>query len=279
VRAAAAALLGYRREGEPARLILLLEDGEGAVRGAAAVALALLGHRPALLSIESLLAHSPPEQAGPLVQAALLLGSRRALTFCRQLCNSGAPPPELPRLLALAGDAQELPVLLRLCARPGFTESALEALGLLGLSTAVPKLMEHLEAEDPRHRQAAASALGILSGAGPELKVQVAAGKDEEEGREWEQWSTAPQAWRRWWERHGRHFEGGQRWRHGRRFTLEGCLEELEEPRGLLAARSRTALELVLRSGRPFDFEPDWPVRRQRESLARWRAGSGRLTR
>jgi uncharacterized protein (TIGR02270 family) len=276
VRAAAAALLGHRREGEPARLILLLEDGEGVVRGAAAVALARLGHRPALPSIESLLAHSPPEQAGPLAWAALLLGSRRALTFCRQLCTSGVPPPEIPRLLALAGDAQELLVLRRLCTRPGLAEAALEALGLLGLSTAVPELLEHLEAKDPRHRQAAASALGLLSGAGPELKVQVAAGEDEEEGRASEQWSTDLQAWRRWWEIHGRHFEGGQRWRHGRRFTLDGCLEELEEPRGLLSVRSRTAQELVLRSGRPFDFEPDWPVRRQREALAHWRTGSGR---
>ncbi|WP_245814288.1 PAAR-like domain-containing protein [Cystobacter ferrugineus] len=34
--------------------------------------------------------------------------------------------------------------------------------------------------------------------------------------------------------------------------------------------RRRASLELMLRSGRPFDFEPDWPVRRQREALACW---------
>ncbi|MCY1072975.1 hypothetical protein OV287_00635 [Archangium sp. miwbw1] len=277
VRAAAAALLGHRREGEPSRLMPLLEDGDGGVRSTAALALARLGHRPALPSIESLLAHSPTEHTEPLARAALLLGSRQALTFCRQLCNSGMPPPTLPPLLALAGDTQDLPVLRRLCTRqPPLTEAAFEALGLLGLAAAVPELLEQLEAENPRQRQAAASALGLLSGAGPGLKVRVAAGEGEEAGQEQEAWSTDLRAWRQWWEAHGRQFEGGQRWRHGRRFTLEGCLEELEDPHSPLAVRSRTALEWRLRSGRPLDFEPDWPVRRQREALARWCTGSGR---
>ncbi|MFE8597107.1 HEAT repeat domain-containing protein [Archangium violaceum] len=276
VRAAAASILGHRREGEPSRLMPLLEDGDDLVRGAAALALARLGHRPTLPSIEALLAHSPPERAEPLARAALLLGSRRALTFCRQLCNSGLPPPPLPRLLALAGDAQDLPVLRRLGARPALAEASLEALGLLGFSAAVPELLAHLEAEDPRLRQSAASALGLLSGAGPGLKLRVAAREDEEEGHEREEWSTDPRAWREWWDAHGRRFEGGQRWRHGRRFTLEGCLEELEDPHSPLTLRSRTALELVLHSGRPLDLEPDWPVRRQRAALTRWRTGSGR---
>ncbi|QRK07937.1 hypothetical protein JQX13_49610 [Archangium violaceum] len=271
VRAAAAALLGHRREGEPSHLIPLLKDGEGMVRSSAALALAQLDHRPALPLIETLLAHSLPEQAEPLARAALLLGSRRALPFCRQLCNSGTPPPGIPRLLALAGDAQDLPVLRRLCTRPALTEASLEALGLLGLLAAVPELMEHLEAEDPGHRQAAASALGLLSGAELKQKVLVATDDDEEEGLEREQWSTHPRDWRQWWEAHGRHFEGGHRWRHGRRFTLEGCLEELEDPHSSRAARSRTVLELTLRSGRPLDLELDWFVCRQRESLTRWR--------
>lgn len=276
VRATAASLLGHRREGDPSRLMLLLEDEDDSVRGAAALALARLGHRPALPSIETLLAHSPPEQAEPLARAALLLGSRRALTFCRQFCNSSHPPPALPRLLALAGNAQDLPVLHRLSARPSFAEASLEALGLLGLSAAVPVLLAQLEAEHPRHRQSAASALGLLSGAGPELKVRVAAREDEEEGHEQEQWSTDPRAWRQWWKAHGHRFEGGQRWRHGQRFTLEGCLEELEDPHSPLTVRSRAALELVIHYGRPLDFEPDWPVLRQRESLTRWHTGGGR---
>lgn len=274
VRAAAASLLGYRREVASSKLIDLLADEDASVRGEAALALARLRHRPALAPIESLLPHEAGGTVEPLARAALMLGSNLALAICRQHCAEGQASPSLLRVLGLAGDSQSLPVLRQACKTPELTEAALGAMGLLGLRTAVAELLSQLESEAEPSSRAAARALGLLTGADLKQKARGAVPDEveiEDESPEVEQWSRDPESWQRWWAAHEARFRDGVRWRHGRPFTLEGCLEELKGAQTPPDTRARAALELALQSRKSFDFEHDWPVLRQRQSLAAWR--------
>lgn len=273
VRAAAARLLGHRREGQPVHLLPLLSDSAAEVRAAAAVALAQLGHRPALSALERLLPTLPAEDCSEqLLRAALLLGSGSALERCCSLCRTGAASPALIRLLAMAGSEWEFPLLRSLAAHPATAAPALEALGILGMVDCVPQLLESLASPEPMLQLAAASALNLITGANLVQKVLVPDEQDEDSpGREVEQPSTAPQAWHQWWNAHRHHFRGAARFRQGVALTPAACLAELEAQRSLLPARTRAALELALRLGEPTGLEPDWPVHRQKLVLARWR--------
>jgi hypothetical protein len=147
---------------------------------------------------------------------------------------------------------------------------------MLGSRAVVAELLSHLESAPAPHSLAAARALGLLSGADLKQQVRVAGneGEDGDEQLEVEQWSRDPEAWSRWWAACHHRFQEGGRWRHGRPFTLEGCLDELRGALSPPEARARAALELALQSRRPFDFEPDWPVLRQRQSLSAASSGA-----
>ncbi|QRK11301.1 hypothetical protein JQX13_15210 [Archangium violaceum] len=273
IRATAARLLGYRREGEHEHLIRLLrEDADSKVRSTAALSLAHLGYGPALPLVEQSLSHLPPDDAEPMLRAALLLGSSRALQVCRQLCQSNTPSPPLVRLLALAGREQDVPLLRRLCARSSLASSAFEALGILGIASTIPELIEHLASPQLALRLAAASALALVTGAGLTQKVHIPDEEDEDApDRAVEQPSTDEKAWRHWWKDHASHFQKAMRFRHGRPFSPTACLDELEAARSSFQVRARATLELALLLGQAPSIEPDWPIHRQRQVLVRWR--------
>ncbi|NVJ24473.1 MULTISPECIES: hypothetical protein [Myxococcus] len=145
-------------------------------------------------------------------------------------------------------------------------------MGMLGLGAAVTELLSHLTLESATSAQAAARALGLLSGA--QLKQQARMASEEAEVEdgdvEVEQWDQDPEPWHRWWATHQHRFHRGVRWRHGHPFSLGSCLDELKEALAPPETRIRAALELTLQARRPFDFEHDWPVPRQRQRLSAW---------
>jgi uncharacterized protein (TIGR02270 family) len=272
VRARAAHALGWRREGDAARLWHLREDPEPSVRAAAVLAVARLRYAPALPQLEGALPDDPSEEAAGRLCAALLLGSSRALDPVRRLCAGSAPPPaRLLELLALAGDERDVTRLLRWLGAPALTMPALRALGILGVPSAVPLLMEHLESDAAETRRVAAEALVLLTGASLVRETRLRDALDEEgeapSGPRVMLPLAEPEPWRRWWKEHHACFRPAPRWRYGKPFSTDLCVAELREPRGSLDVRTRAGWELALRSRPSFDFEPDWPVARQRRVL------------
>jgi hypothetical protein len=161
--------------------------------------------------------------------------------------------------------------------RPELMLAALEALGILGVPAAVPLLLEHLSHNKTAVKEAAAKALTLMTGAGLTEKVRLfdedAAESDEaeESWREVTRPSTDATAWRTWWAEHRTRLEGKSRLRLGKPYSLDSCIEELAHPRSPFDARARAALEVDIRSGEPIGFQPDWPVRSQRQAIEQWR--------
>jgi len=273
VRAVAARILGRRHEGNAERLLPLLDDASSNVRGAAVMALARLDYRPALTAIEQLLQYVPISEWAPLTFAALCMGSPRALRHCRQACQSGGEfPSGFPQLLAMAGEERDLPILQKLCAHPKLAAHAVAALGVLGVPSSVPFLIEHLASGALEVRLAAGSALNLLTGANLYVTTRaMEEGADgPEPGREIHLPNTASTTWTQWWDGYQPRFSGARRFRRGKPLSLGICVEELADPRSPFEARQRAAQELRIHSKQAIGFEPDWPIRRQRAAIYRW---------
>ncbi|MFL5344934.1 MAG: HEAT repeat domain-containing protein [Hyalangium sp.] len=273
VRALAARILGRRHEGKAERLLPLLDDASAEVRSAAVMALARLDYRPAVTAIENLLQYVPVSEWEPLTFAALCLGSPRALRHCRQACQAGGDIPSgFPRLLAMAGEERDLPLLQKLCSHPKLAPRAIAALGILGVPSSVPFLIEQLASDALEVRLAAGTALNLLTGANLSVTARVREEGDEpdEPGREVRFPNTDATVWTDWWDGHAPRFSGSRRFRRGKPLSLGLCVEELADPHSPFEIRERAAQELRIHSGQAIGFEPDWPIRRQRAAVDRW---------
>ncbi len=273
VRAVAARILGRRHEGNAERILPLLDDASLEVRRAAVMALARLDYRPAVTAIENLLQYVPVLEWEPLTFAALCLGSPRALKHCRQACQAGGDlPAGFPQLLAMAGDERDLPILQKLCAHSKLASRALAAVGILGVPSSVPFLIENLSSDALEVRLAAGNALNLLTGAS--LYVTTRALEDGADGPELGREVRLPQTdattWTQWWDGHKPRFSGSSRFRQGKPLSLGICVEELTAPRSPFNVRERAAQELRIHSKQAIGFEPDWPIRRQRAAIDQW---------
>ena len=273
VRAVAARILGRRHEGNAERILPLLDDASLEVRSAAVMALARLDYRPAVTAIENLLQYVPVSDWEPLTFAAMSLGSPRALKHCRQACQAGGELPSgFPRLLAMAGEERDLPILQKLCAHPKLASRAVAAVGILGVPSSVPFLIEHLSSDALEVRLAAGTALNLITGAN--LYVTMRALEEGADGDEPGRMVRLPQTdattWNEWWDGHVPRFSGSRRFRRGKPLSLGICVEELADPHSPFEVRERAAQELRIHSKQAIGFEPDWPIRRQRAAIDRW---------
>lgn len=273
VRATAARILGRRHEGLAGRLLPLLEDASLEVRAAAVMALARLDHRPAVTAIENLLQFVPVSDWEALTFAALSLGSPRALKHCRQACEAGGElPAGFPRLLAIAGEERDLPLLQKLCAHPKLASRAIAAVGILGVPSSVPFLLAHLASDALEVRLAAGTALNLITGAN--LYVTARALEEGADGPEPGRVIRLPlmdaTTWTQWWNSQTTRFSGAKRFRCGKPLSLGTCIEELADPQSPFEVRERAAQELRIHSQQAIGFEPDWPIRRQRAAIDRW---------
>lgn len=273
VRAVAARILGRRHEGKAERILPLLDDASPEVRSAAVMALGRLDYRPAVTAIENLLQYVPVSEWEPLTFAALCLGSPRALRHCRQACQAGGDIPSgFPRLLAMAGEEKDLPALQKLCSHPKLASRAIAALGILGVPSSVPFLIEQFSSDALEIRLAAGAALNLLTGANLYVTARVREEGDEpdEPGRKVRFPNTDATTWADWWDGHQPRFSGSRRFRRGKPLSLGICVEELADPHSPFDVRERAAQELRIHSGQAIGFEPDWPIRRQRAAVDRW---------
>jgi HEAT repeat protein len=273
VRATAVRILGRRHEGLAERMLPLLDDASLEVRSAAIMALARLDYRPAITAIENLLQYVPVSDWEPLAFAALCLGSPRALKHCRQACQAGGDLPSgFPRLLAMAGEERDLPLLQKLCAHPKLASRAIAAVGILGVPSSVPFLIEHLSSDALEVKLAAGAALNLLTSAN--LYVTTRALEEGADGPEPSRVVRLPQTdattWTQWWDGHEPRFSGARRFRRGKPLSLGICVEELADPNSPFEVRERAAQELRIHSKQAIGFEPDWPIRRQRAAVDQW---------
>ncbi|WP_342376986.1 HEAT repeat domain-containing protein [Myxococcus stipitatus] len=272
VRVAAVRIMGRRLEGGAELLVPLLDSPSAEVRGAAGGALAQLGHVPACSVMENQLLAPPGSEWGELALAALCLGSSRVLPLCRTMGRAGGPnSKDLPRLLALAGDERDWPLLQQWKARPDTALVALEAMGVLGAVEAIPCLMDELAGEAREHRLVAAGALNLMTGAALQQVVKVPAEDEDDPPRELRLPSTDRAAWEQWWKENRARFQGIKRVRLGKPYAVESSLDELTSPESSRETRKRAWAELAIRSRHHVGMDLDGPVLGQKQGLAEWR--------
>jgi HEAT repeat protein len=252
--AAAAELLGLRKEVHAVGPLMALarRPHSPSVRRAAVAALGRIGDRRAIpVVLEAL---ETPQLAEASALALLMLGDRRGLDFHgRALIERRQGLTGLPgEIVGRYGGPDHLLLLIAAADGEGPASlGALQGLGLLGDSRAVPTLLEALSRRDRQVVDVALGALELLTGHREE---------DEPGFRS---------RWHAWWETHAADFPEGRRFREGRVFGVEVLLERLEADDAWLR---RTAYdELCIMTGEHLSFDADGPWRLQRAHVRAWR--------
>lgn len=252
--AAAAELLGLRREpvAVPALLRLVGPGQAPTARKAAVVALGRIGDRRVADAL--LVALDDPALAEAAALSLLMLGDRRGIDFHgRALLEARTDLSGHPgELVGRYGGPEHL--LLLVSAAEGTDDralGALQGLGLLGDSRAVPKLLEALRSRDRRVVEVAAGALQILTG--HEEDLETPGGRTR---------------WEAWWSDNEGRFRPGVRYRGGVVFDCGLLVRQMDHPDPWTR---RTAYdELVITSGQNLPFDADGPWRVQRAHLQAW---------
>lgn len=256
--AAVAEILGWRREPEAApRLRELAVHGSLPVRRAAITALGRVGDVEAVGLV--LPALEEPELAEAASIALLLLGEWEGVNFHAQaLANGTTGLSRSPgELVGRHGGSSFLLLLLSVADREGPEAlGAIQGLGLLGHTRAVPRLVELVGGRDPTRVTAASTALEVLTGHRVDLEDAHPRGR-----------------WEGWWSEHRERFTDGQRYRGGHPLGVCALIERLGHDDG--AVRQTSYDELVIATGARIPFDADGPWRMQlahRAAWARWYA-------
>ncbi len=251
--AAAIEVLGWRREAEAApRLRELAVDGSGPVRKASITALGRIGDRPAVDVI--LPALDEPELAEAASIALLLLGEWSGVDFHGQaLAQDVTRLTRSPgEIVGRHGGPSYLLLLLRVADREGAAGlGAIQGLGLLGSTRAVPKLIELSGSRDATRASAASAALEVITGHREDSDESQLRGR-----------------WDQWWQANAGRFADHQRWRDGRALTVRLLIERLATDD--LSTRLTTYDELAIATGARLPFDADGPWRVQIAHRAAW---------
>lgn len=252
--AAAAELLGLRKEVHAVGPLVALAKRPNSpnVRKAAVSALGRIGDRRAIpVVVEAL---ETPKLAEAAALALLMLGDRRGLDFHgRALVDRRRDMTGLPgEIVGRYGGPDHLLLLIAAADGEGpVALGALQGLGLLGDSRAVPTLLEALSRRD---RQVVDVALGGL---------ELITGHREEDEPGFRS------RWHAWWEMHGADFPEGLRHREGNVFGVAVLLDRLSHDDPWVR---RTAYdELCIMTGESHPFDADGPWRLQRAHVRAWR--------
>jgi HEAT repeat protein len=253
--AAAAELLGLRRERSAVpSLTKLAQQGSSVRRKAAVTALGRIGDRRAVDGVAAVL--DDPALAEAAALALLMLGDRRGVDFhgralMEQRTDLSGHPGEI---VGRYGGPDHLLLLVR--ATKGESEralGALQGLGLLGDPRGVPALLEALHARSRQVVEVASGALQILTGHVEDVDDPGVRSR-----------------WHQWWETHADEFPEGVRHRDGKVFDAGLLIEKMAHPD---AWTRRTAYdELVITVGHDLPFDADGPWRVQQQHLRAWQA-------
>ncbi|MDC0668161.1 hypothetical protein [Nannocystis radixulma] len=255
------ATLGWRRQVQADVVLREFAGRPLRVQETIALALAKTGRSSAGPVLRTALARQPDSVA--LASALLALGDTTAWGHVRELASGRDPPPGVLRLLAMHGDLRDEELLRR---APDSVET-LGAMGILGSHGLVPDLLRRLSAaeHEPALAGAAADALERIAGAG--LREVVQANAAEDGAAPVERVARDPERWSAFFDDNASRFAEHGRYRSGRTFQPERCLDELAAPDSPFAWRTDAAEEWSLHTRRPMPFEPDSWVAAQRAAL------------
>jgi len=253
--AAAAELLGLRRERCAVGALLKLASGGSPVRRRAAViALGRIGDRRAVDGLVPCLDEVKLAEVAAL--ALLMLGDRRGVDFhgralMQERTDLSGHPGEI---VGRYGGPDHLLLLVR--AAKGESEQALGALqglGLLGDARGVPTLLEALHSRSRRVMEVASGALQILSGRVDDIEQPGVRSR-----------------WHQWWEEEAGRYPEGVRHRDGRVFDAGLLIDKMAHHDPWVRRTSYD--ELVITTGHDLPFDADGPWRVQQHHLRAWRA-------
>lgn len=267
-----------------------LRAGQVAERRIALLALARLGVAPSQLDLGQ-----QPEGSGAEVSIGTGLHPEHPRPFIQPAWLETWSLP----VFAMCGDRTAGALVARIHAAGRIDASCLLSLGLLGETSHIQLLLDHLNVVNLASH--AATALHWLTGASLfEMKfipdevvdeelfdIERAAWRERGErpkridgqpfGESRQQLSTNAEAWRRWWTVHGASLPAGTCFRRGRPHGPMALLADLCDPGVEPLLRAISAEELVIRYGCPVPFEVDMPVWRQLQALKeikRWATSS-----
>ena len=235
---------------------------------AAALHAAPWSNQPVRALIERALERPEAAVREAALEAGLRLGFGTALTACRRLVEGQEPVADRAlALLALGGDADDEPLLLRAAAVSSLRAPALVALGYAGRVGAVEVLLGAME-QEPREARLAGEAFTAITGI-PIAGELVAEAEPASEPSsleaddldaslaptpEAELPVPEPHAVARAWSARTKAFDSARRYLLGSPFTAEGLLRAFAE--SPMRRRALLALELAVRSGGGYAVEP-----------------------
>ncbi|MCP4808247.1 MAG: hypothetical protein GY913_27975 [Proteobacteria bacterium] len=251
--AAAAEILGWRRETEAVGALRSLVRGTSSsmVRRAAVIALGRIGDPSATEDLLDILER--PDLAEDVAIALLMLGDRRGVDFHGQALSSGTelanPPGEI---VGRYGGPSYLLLLMGSAAGEGArARAALQGLGYLGDVRAIPRLLASLSHRDRSVVAVACGALALLTGHREDA---------DEPG--------VHARWERWWEQNASSFTEGVRTRYGEPMSPTVLARKLGDDDPLV--RRGAYDELVITTGCHLPFDADGPWRIQQMHRRAW---------
>lgn len=246
-------ILGWRREEEAiGRLRALVTGGSVPLRRVAITALGRIGDFDAAELI--LPALDQRELAEAASVALLLLGEWKGVDFHGQALAQGLTGLSVSsgEFVGRFGGPAYLLLLLSVAEREDASGAgALQGLGLLGSTRAVPRLVELAGHRDPARQQLALAALEVITGKAA----------DPEEGQPRGRWEA-------WWAENAHRFDESVRYRNGRPFGVRSLIDLLAEDDEQV--RLTAYDELVISTGSRLAFDADGPWRLQVAHRAGW---------
>ena len=170
--------------------------------------------------LEKLLADPEEEVRRPALWSVALHRPSDAAARCRAALRSGAADPFAVRVLGCLGGPEDVESVARFLDDADVAPAAARALGDLGFTSSVDRLIGLLGREEEQLREAASDALEAILGDLPDTQRERLPGElpPEEE-------TVDPETLRAWWVEAGNGFDGRKRWLRGKPFPWDGAPE------------------------------------------------------
>lgn len=285
VRSIALDVLSFRRAAIDAKqLELSLLDNDPAVVVAAVTAVGRLRIRPLVSRVDGLLGSDNPHVRRAAMTAALVVGSEKALAHCRAVIKTkGEEVTDALTLIGVAGQAEDIGLLVETLNQSELARSAASALGWLGYASTVDALIPLVA--DPNLSRLAGEAIARITGLNLEkdhlvattpppptsttatLSTTLAADDDDvvedpDEGLPWPDQGRLMY----WWKTNAARFAATTRYRNGKPYSQQVLIDILHN--GPLPDRHHAAYELALLEPSSSLLETYAFADRQRRELA-----------